>query len=129
MTATVAGDAIAVGAPARLLNGREGALSAKATAVAEELENGGRTAVLVERDGTPVGVLGIADRLRPDAAATVSALARLTGSTLMLVTGDNPRAAARLAGEVGITDVRAACCRRTRSPPSRSRRRPGARCW
>ncbi|GAA1219372.1 hypothetical protein GCM10009665_06820 [Kitasatospora nipponensis] len=45
--------------------------------------------------------------LRPDAAATVTALAALTGSTPMLVTGDNPRAAARLAAEVGITDVRA----------------------
>ncbi|MDH6576703.1 heavy metal translocating P-type ATPase [Kitasatospora sp. MAP5-34] len=107
VTATVAGDAIAVGAPARLINGREDALSVKAAAVAEELENGGRTAVLVERDGTPVGVLGIADRLRPDAAATVAALVTLTGSTPMLVTGDNPRAAARLAAEVGITDVRA----------------------
>jgi P-type E1-E2 ATPase len=31
----------------------------------------------------------------------------LTGTAPMLVTGDNPRAAARLAAEVGITDVRA----------------------
>jgi P-type E1-E2 ATPase len=52
-------------------------------------------------------VLGIADRLRPDAAATVTALTTLTGATPVLVTGDNPRAAARLADEVGITDVRA----------------------
>ncbi|GAB2713679.1 heavy metal translocating P-type ATPase [Kitasatospora kifunensis] len=116
VTATVNGDAIAVGAPARLYGGTSrpkagggatDALCAKATALAEELENGGRTAVLVERDGVPVGVLGIADRLRPDAATTVSALTTLTGSTPMLVTGDNPRAAARLAAEVGITDVRA----------------------
>ncbi len=107
VTATVNGDAVAVGAPARLINGTTDARSAKAVAVAEELENSGRTAVLVERDGVPVGVLGIADRLRPDAAATVTALAALTGSTPMLVTGDNPRAAARLAAEVGITDIRA----------------------
>ncbi|GAA5024798.1 hypothetical protein GCM10025734_83660 [Kitasatospora paranensis] len=72
-----------------------------------ELEDGGRTAVLVEADGVPVGVLGIADRLRPDAAATVTALTALTGAGPMLVTGDNPRAAARLAAEVAITDVRA----------------------
>jgi cation-transporting P-type ATPase J len=107
VTATVGGTAVAVGAPARLLNAAADALSARATAIAEELENGGRTAVLVERDGTPVGVLGIADRLRPDAAATVTALTALTGRTPMLVTGDNPRAAARLAAEVGIADVRA----------------------
>ncbi|MEV8326886.1 heavy metal translocating P-type ATPase [Kitasatospora sp. NPDC056731] len=113
VTATVSGAVIAVGAPARLLAGAADAPSteaegkAEATAVAEELERDGRTAVLVQRDGVPVGVLGIADRLRPDAAATVTALAALTGAAPVLVTGDNPRAAARLATEVGITDVRA----------------------
>lgn len=75
--------------------------------VAAELEDGGRTAVLVQRDGLSVGVLGISDRLRPDAAPTVASLATLTGSEPMLLTGDNPRAASRLAEGVGITDVRA----------------------
>ncbi|MFF8012515.1 heavy metal translocating P-type ATPase [Streptomyces sp. NPDC007929] len=72
-----------------------------------ELEEAGRTAVLVVVDGVPVGLLGIADRLRPDAAATVASLARLTGSAPVLLTGDNPRAAARLAAEAGVEDVRA----------------------
>jgi heavy metal translocating P-type ATPase len=107
VTATVDGHAVAVGAPARLLDGTADAASGRAAAVAEELETGGRTAVLVQRDGTPIGVLGIADRLRPDAAATVATLTTLTGTAPMLLTGDNPRAAARLGSEVGITDVRA----------------------
>jgi heavy metal translocating P-type ATPase len=107
VTATIDGDAIAVGAPARLMGGTKDAASAKAAAVADELENGGRTAVLVERGSVPVGILGIADRLRSDAAATVASLTTLTGTTPMLLTGDNPRAAARLASEVGIIDVRA----------------------
>jgi P-type E1-E2 ATPase len=107
VTATVDGHAIAVSAPARLLDGTADAASGRAAAVAEELETGGRTAVLVQRDGTPIGVLGIADRLRPDAAATVATLTTLTGTAPMLLTGDNPRAAARLGSEVGITDVRA----------------------
>ncbi|MFI9039827.1 heavy metal translocating P-type ATPase [Streptomyces sp. NPDC053726] len=106
VTATVNGHTIAVGAPARLLSGT-GAASVEAAAIAESLEDAGCTAVLVQRDGAPVGVLGIADRLRPDAAATVAALATLTGSAPMLLTGDNPRAAALLAEEVGISDVRA----------------------
>ncbi|MFE9451739.1 heavy metal translocating P-type ATPase [Streptomyces sp. NPDC006739] len=107
VTATVNGRAVAVGAPARLLNGAADTVCARAAAITGELEDGGRTAVLVEADGRPVGVLGIADRLRPDAAATVTALTSLTGTAPMLVTGDNPRAAARLAAEVGITDIRA----------------------
>ncbi|WP_369394402.1 heavy metal translocating P-type ATPase [Streptomyces sp. CG1] len=103
VTATVDGRKIAVGSPARLLSGAEGAH----TTVAAELEDSGRTAVLVVADSTPAGVLGIADRLRPDATATISSLASLAGTPPTLVTGDNPRAAARLAAEVGIADVRA----------------------
>ncbi|MFE7637961.1 heavy metal translocating P-type ATPase [Kitasatospora sp. NPDC057518] len=107
VTATVDGRVVVVGAPARLINGRTDAACAEAAALAAELEEAGRTAVLVEADGVPVGVLGIADRLRPDAAATVAALTALTGTAPMLLTGDNPRAAAHLGAEVGITDVRA----------------------
>ncbi|MER7489292.1 heavy metal translocating P-type ATPase [Streptomyces sp. NPDC126497] len=107
VTATVEGRAVAVGAPARLLGGATDADSALAAVLVGELEDGGRTAVLVTVDGTPVGVLGIADRLRPDATATVTSLTSLTGTAPVLLTGDNPRAAARLADEVGIEDVRA----------------------
>ena len=53
-------------------------------------------------------MLGIADRLRPDAAATVAALAALDRaprrSCSPATTSAPPR---RLAAEVGITDVRA----------------------
>uniref|UniRef100_UPI000A9D07E6 HAD-IC family P-type ATPase n=1 Tax=Actinomadura kijaniata TaxID=46161 RepID=UPI000A9D07E6 len=92
----------AVGAPAA-----DRAADPAAGPVVAELEERGRTAVVVEVDGVPAGVLGIADRLRADAAATVAALGALTATAPVLVTGDNPRAAARLAALVGITDVRA----------------------
>ncbi|MEU1256174.1 heavy metal translocating P-type ATPase [Streptomyces chartreusis] len=119
--AVVGGRTVEVGAPARLLAEAEIEAEAEAEAEAEraadadgvvaalarELEESGRTAVLVVVDGTPAGVLGIADRLRPDAAATVAALTVLTGTAPTLLTGDNPRAAAHLAAEAGIEDVRA----------------------
>ncbi|MFF3638105.1 heavy metal translocating P-type ATPase [Streptomyces sp. NPDC002250] len=104
VSATVEGRTVAVGSPARLPGGRT---DQPAMAVAAEWEREGRTAVLVTLDGEPAGVLGIADRLRDEAAATVTALGGLTGTSPVLVTGDNPRAAARLAAEVGLTDVRA----------------------
>ncbi|MGW5971595.1 heavy metal translocating P-type ATPase [Streptomyces sp. NPDC055186] len=104
VAATVAGRTVRVGVPARMLDGASAPAHQKAV---RELEDAGRTAVVVLRDGTPEGVLGIADRLRPDAAATVVALTRLTGRTPVLLTGDNERAARHLAAEVGITDVRA----------------------
>jgi heavy metal translocating P-type ATPase len=103
VSATIGGHTVQVGSPGRLLPAATGP---EAAAVAE-LEDAGQTAVLVLRDDTPVGVIGIADRLRPDAAATVAALTELTGRTPVLLTGDNERAARHLAAEVGITDVRA----------------------
>ncbi|UJV46426.1 heavy metal translocating P-type ATPase [Streptomyces sp. AMCC400023] len=65
------------------------------------------TTVVVERDGVAVGTLTLADRLRPDAPAAVSALTALTGGSPVLLTGDNARAAARVAADTGIDDVRA----------------------
>ncbi|MFF6995454.1 heavy metal translocating P-type ATPase [Streptomyces sp. NPDC008313] len=104
VSAKVKGRTVAVGSPARLLDDPAGHPCSNAAAL---LEEEGRTAVLVCVHGIPVGVLGIADRLREDAGAAVSALGALTSTAPILVTGDNPRAAARLAAEVGITDVRA----------------------
>ena len=97
VTAHVDGVEVRVGNPAAL---------PPAPGVAE-LEATGQTAVVVAVDGAAVGVLGLADRLRPDAAAAVAAATAATGTPPVLLTGDNPRAAARLAAEVGIADVRA----------------------
>ncbi|MGW2326577.1 heavy metal translocating P-type ATPase [Streptomyces sp. NPDC001700] len=132
--ATVEGREVRVGAPARLrpeepaaaveeqaLVAKEQAVIAEVhaavpeahavvadvAAVVAEVEASGRTAVVVLADGTPVGVLGLADRLRPGAAEAVGGLAALTGAAPVLLTGDNRRAADRLAGETGIHDVRA----------------------
>ncbi|MFE2431467.1 heavy metal translocating P-type ATPase [Streptomyces sp. NPDC059373] len=102
VSAVVGGRRVEIGSPARLLE--PGAAAQRAVA---ELEDAGHTAVAVLADGTPVAVLGIADRLRDGAPAAVAALHRLTGAAPVLLTGDNPRAAARLAAEAGITDVRA----------------------
>ncbi|MFD7551708.1 heavy metal translocating P-type ATPase [Streptomyces sp. NPDC059816] len=102
VTATVDGRTVWVGSPARLA-----ASDPQTVSTVQELEDQGCTAVLVLIDGAPAGVLGIADRLRPDAKATVAALTTLTGRAPVLLTGDNERAARRLATEVGITDVRA----------------------
>ncbi|MFC9326024.1 heavy metal translocating P-type ATPase [Kitasatospora sp. NPDC057015] len=71
-----------------------------------ELEAAGRTVVLVRRNGALVGLLGLADRPREQAAAAVAALGTLTARPPLLLSGDNPRATARLAAEVGVTEAR-----------------------
>lgn len=67
----------------------------------------GDTVVLVTGDGVPLGTLALADRLRPHAPATTAALTALTGTAPVLLTGDNARAAARVAESTGLADVRA----------------------
>ena len=105
VSARVAGRLVQVGGPAiSWPQPRDGHPSA---ATVTSLEEAGQTAVVVLLDGVLAGVLGIADQLRPAAASTVAAITALTGSVPVLPTGDNPRAAARLAGRVGISDVRA----------------------
>ncbi len=68
----------------------------------------GATAAIVLRNGVTIGVLGLTDQVRADAAPSVAALTALTSAPPVLLTGDNPCAAQRVAQHAGITDVRAA---------------------
>ena len=107
VSATVEGQQVRVGSPALLSDRATTPALDHAHQAVAALEATGATAVVVLLDHTPVGVLSLVDRVRPDAAATVAALATLTGATPILLTGDNLGAATILAREVGITDVRA----------------------
>ncbi|MFE9622060.1 heavy metal translocating P-type ATPase [Streptomyces sp. NPDC006527] len=71
------------------------------------MQDSAGTTVVITRDATPVGTLTLTDRLRAAAPEAATALAALTGTTPVLLTGDHARAAARVAGATGITDVRA----------------------
>lgn len=72
----------------------------------ERQESLGRTVVAVAADGSALGLIAVADTVKPGSAAAVEALRNL-GLTPLLLTGDNRRAAAAVAAEVGIDDVRA----------------------
>jgi Cu+-exporting ATPase len=87
----------------RLLT-EEGIDLAPLTTAADTAEARGGTAILAAADGAPLGVVALADTLRPGAKA---ALARLTamGVTPVLATGDNARAARAVAAELGIAEV------------------------
>nr|AGO68201.1 heavy metal ATPase 7 [Silene vulgaris] len=71
-----------------------------------ELEQSAQTGVLVAYDGVLIGVLGIADPLKREAAIVVEGLVKM-GIRPVMVTGDNWRTAQAVAKEVGIHDVRA----------------------
>ncbi|MFD3734231.1 heavy metal translocating P-type ATPase [Streptomyces sp. NPDC058632] len=104
VTATVAGHVVTVGHAETAVGADR-----KAAETGERLlgPDGGETLVHVTRDGVPVGTLALTDRLRPDAPGATAALTALTGTAPVLLTGDNARAAARVAAGTGLTDVRA----------------------
>ena len=70
------------------------------------LEDAGRTVIAVARNGQALGLLAFGDAVRAEAAAAIGALIE-AGIHPVLVTGDNARAASRVAAALGIAEVHA----------------------
>ncbi|HIC2036532.1 Zn(II)/Cd(II)/Pb(II) translocating P-type ATPase ZntA [Enterobacter soli] len=66
-----------------------------------ELEQAGQTVIIVVQDGTTLGLLALRDTLREDAKAAMADLHQI-GVQGVILTGDNPRAAASIAAELGM---------------------------
>ncbi|KAB8007724.1 heavy metal translocating P-type ATPase [Klebsiella pneumoniae] len=95
---------ILVGSPA-FLTGHDVELSPVSERI-QALEETGRTVIAVARDGRALGVLALGDALRAEATDTIASL-RKAGLRTVLLTGDNERAARRVASEAGIDEVHA----------------------
>ncbi|VUS64540.1 Zn(II)/Cd(II)/Pb(II) translocating P-type ATPase ZntA [Klebsiella huaxiensis] len=67
----------------------------------QQLESAGQTVVLVMRDKVLLGILALRDTLRDDARQAVDELHQL-GVQGIILTGDNPRAAAAIASQLGL---------------------------
>ena len=77
-----------------------GALAPRAEALAAE----GKTVVFLAYAGRALGLIAVADVLKPEAAAVVSAL-RGMGLTVVMLTGDHRVTAGAIAAQAGIDDV------------------------
>lgn len=64
-------------------------------------EEDGKTAVAVFREKTPLGLIAMRDEPRTDAMDAVRQLKEM-GVTSVILTGDNPRTAAAIAGSLGM---------------------------
>jgi Cd2+/Zn2+-exporting ATPase len=91
----------------KLMDESNVAVSDEARRQVEALEAGGKTTIIVALDGQAVGVLALADTLRPDAAPSMAALKRIGVRQTVMLTGDNACVAATIARQVGLTDFRA----------------------
>ncbi|HKQ30679.1 MAG TPA: heavy metal translocating P-type ATPase [Burkholderiales bacterium] len=70
----------------------------------QRLQGAGRTVVHLARGDRLLGLIAIADKVRPSAVATVKALQR-RGVQVAMLTGDNRATAERIAREIGIDIV------------------------
>ncbi len=77
---------------------------AKAENTVEKLESEGKTVVYVAYNKKFLGVIAIADTLKPFAKEAVAELKKL-GKRVVMITGDNERTAKAIAMQVGIDEV------------------------
>jgi Cu+-exporting ATPase len=96
VSGTVDGHRVTVGRPGE-------PASAQVTRAAERAEQAGQTPVFVSWDGQVRGVLAVDDTLKPTSAAALATLHGM-GLRTVLLTGDNERAAASIAAQVGHID-------------------------
>ncbi len=70
----------------------------------EELAEQGKTPLFFAYDGTLLGIIAVADVIKPDSAQAVRELKNL-GVTVMMLTGDNERTANAIGAEAGVDRV------------------------
>jgi len=103
--ATVNGVKHIIGSPRFM--GLSGVDLGERSSLTTELEEQGQTVIVVARGDTPLGLVAVADTIRPQARQALADLRSIGIRKIAMLTGDNPRTAASVAREVGVDDVRA----------------------
>ena len=99
VVATVGGAVAYVSSPRYAME--HGGLDGLGLRQATIFEEDGKTAVAVFREKTPLGLIAMRDEPRADAKDAVRQLSAM-GVTSVILTGDNPRTAAAIAGSLGL---------------------------
>ncbi|NLB39432.1 MAG: cadmium-translocating P-type ATPase, partial [Clostridiales bacterium] len=86
----------------RALMESEGIPVAEHEVTLAEQEDKGRTVVLLGGSGTLMGYIAIADQIRPESAGLIRDLRSLGIKRVVMLTGDNQRAAREVARQVGL---------------------------
>ena len=105
VTATVDGQDVAVGNERLLADGGI-ALDADLADAAGRLAMEGKTPMFVAQAGRRLGVIAVADAVKPGAPPAVAALQSM-GARVVMLTGDRPEVAASVASECGIDEYHA----------------------
>ncbi|GAB4128900.1 MAG: heavy metal translocating P-type ATPase [Roseiflexaceae bacterium] len=70
----------------------------------EQLQQEGKTAMIVAADGQALGIIAVADTVKPSSAAAITELRRM-GIAVAMLTGDNQRTATAIGRMVGLSEA------------------------
>jgi Cd2+/Zn2+-exporting ATPase len=85
----------------------EGSLTPEVSVKIAELEEAGKTVLVLSRERVAVGLIGVADDVRPESREIVEQLRGAGIAHVVMLTGDNERTAAAVAAHAGVTEFRA----------------------
>ena len=102
LVATLAGDALA-GGNLKFIS-TQAAVPAALRTAAETLAEAGKTPLFFSRAGRLIGIIAVADVIKPDSPAAVRELQNM-GIRVVMLTGDNARTAKAIGREAGVDEV------------------------
>jgi len=104
VSGVVEGHSVVAGRPAWLADRWSAQFDDSSLRVVQEHQDLGHTVIGISIDGQPAGIAIVSDTVKPNSARAIAGLREL-GLRPVLLTGDNSRAAAAVAAEVGIEEV------------------------
>ena len=72
--------------------------------IADQLARQGKTPLFFVQDGSPIGIIAVADTVKPTSRAAIEGFQKL-GLKVVMLTGDNQRTADAIGKELGLTQV------------------------
>jgi Cd2+/Zn2+-exporting ATPase len=98
----------------KILVGKNEFLRDKGVPIAERIDNTisgqteqGRTTILVANNLKPIGLIAIADEVRPETPQSIASLKAMGIENITMLTGDNQKVAKSVAKEIGVDDFQA----------------------
>ncbi|MEI9909671.1 MAG: heavy metal translocating P-type ATPase [Bacteroidota bacterium] len=100
------GEKITVGNDELFKDGGQSSLPGEILQQVTQLQQDGNTTMIIKKGEQFVGIIGVMDLPRPEAAEVLKQLKQIGIKKMVMLTGDNQRVADAIAKQIGLTDAR-----------------------